>query len=201
MSMIAISSLDFLLLSCLHVRLRNALLDITKYMSSTAKRRNTKIRNHQNKAPDRQRLVHTYDASISISTVAHNCHGKCNLILIFIRNFTGGQVWLCKARLLKEKSAIEKWSWSDTAIFMGFMYKKKMLSFEIKNNVEQPRAATQISSFSAAILSLDMILTAIPDDKRDHDKVHSWRHIYRCIAVRPYKQFDVKVAGLHFFRH
>ena len=48
---------------------------------------------------------------------------------------------------------------------MGFMYKKKMLSFEIKNNVElvdsQPRAATQISSFSGAILSLDMILTAI----------------------------------------
>ena len=129
MSMIAISSLDFLFLSCSHVRLRNALLNITKYSSSTgiirnfgnyglffetclidltAKRRNTKIRNHQNKAPDRQRLVHTYDASISISTVAHICHGKCNLILIFIRNFTGGQVWLCTARLLKEKSAIEK---------------------------------------------------------------------------------------------
>ena len=34
-SMIAISSLDFLLLSCLHVPLRNALLKITKYMSST----------------------------------------------------------------------------------------------------------------------------------------------------------------------
>ena len=135
MSMIATSSLDFLLLSCLLVRLRNALLDIAKYITKyitkystgiirnfgnyglffetcfidlTAKRRNTKIRNHQNKAPDRQRLVHTYDASISISTVAHNCDGKCNLILIFIRNFTGGQVWLCKARLLKEKSAIEK---------------------------------------------------------------------------------------------
>ena len=34
-STIAISSLDFLLLSCLHVPLRNALLKITKYMSST----------------------------------------------------------------------------------------------------------------------------------------------------------------------
>ena len=39
-SMIAISSLDFLLLSCLNVRLRNALLNITKYMSSTGTIRN-----------------------------------------------------------------------------------------------------------------------------------------------------------------
>ena len=38
--MIAISSLDFLLLSCLHVPLRNALLKITKYMSSTGIIRN-----------------------------------------------------------------------------------------------------------------------------------------------------------------
>ena len=35
MRIIAISSLDFLLLSFLHLRLRNALLNITKYMSST----------------------------------------------------------------------------------------------------------------------------------------------------------------------
>ena len=35
MSMIAIASLESLLLSCLHVRLQNALLNITKYMSST----------------------------------------------------------------------------------------------------------------------------------------------------------------------
>ena len=63
--MIAISLLDFLLFSCLHVRLRNALLSITKYMSSTGledfgllferclidlapKNRNTKTWNHQN---------------------------------------------------------------------------------------------------------------------------------------------------------
>ena len=39
-SMIAISSPGFLLLSCLHVRLRNALLDITKYMSLTGIIRN-----------------------------------------------------------------------------------------------------------------------------------------------------------------
>ena len=39
-SMIAISSLDFVLLSCLHVPLRNALLKITKYMSSTGIIRN-----------------------------------------------------------------------------------------------------------------------------------------------------------------
>ena len=42
-------------------------------------------RNHQNKAR------YTHDASISISTVAHNCHGKSNLVwslFIFIRNFT-----------------------------------------------------------------------------------------------------------------
>ena len=74
MSVIAISSLDFLFLSCLHVRLRNALLNITKYISSTgisgiledfglffemclidlaAKNRNTKTWIHQNKALDR----------------------------------------------------------------------------------------------------------------------------------------------------
>ena len=40
MSMIAILSLDFLLLSCLLVRLWNALLNITKYMSSTGIIRN-----------------------------------------------------------------------------------------------------------------------------------------------------------------
>ena len=39
-SMIAISSLDFLLLSCLYVRLRNALLKIMKHMSSTGIIRN-----------------------------------------------------------------------------------------------------------------------------------------------------------------
>ena len=39
-SITAISSLDFLLLSCLLVRSRNALLRITKYMSSTGKIRN-----------------------------------------------------------------------------------------------------------------------------------------------------------------
>ena len=50
--------------------------------------RNTKTQNHQNRAPDRWRLVHKYDASISISTVANNCHGKSSLVLslfIFIR--------------------------------------------------------------------------------------------------------------------
>ena len=28
-------------------------------------------------------LVHTYDASISISVVAHTCHGKSNLLFLF----------------------------------------------------------------------------------------------------------------------
>ena len=57
------------------------------------------------------------------------------------------------------------------------MSKKKIISLEIKYNVKlvdsQPRAATQISSFSAAILSLGVILRGISDDEREHKKVRS----------------------------